>query len=140
MSPRSVLWSLLCCVSMVFASCHHPVPTTQAPLADPALASVDSLMWQQPDSALTRLIPWFDTEPATEYDRHYAHLLLAELLYKNDCEQTNRKELRLSVDYFDSLAEGRDASATMVFLDARAHYMNGVGYYERDSVVGYIHN
>ena len=135
MSPRSVLWSLLCCVPMVFASCHHPVPTTQAPSADPALASVDSLMWQQPDSALTRLIPWFDTEPATEYDRHYAHLLLAELLYKNDYEQTNRKELRLSVDYFDSLADGRDASATMVFLDARAHYMNGVGYYERDSVV-----
>ncbi len=135
MSPRSVLWSLLCCVSMVFASCHHPVPTTHAPSADPALASVDSLMWQQPDSALTRLIPWFDTEPATEYDRHYAHLLLAELLYKNDYEQTNRKELRLSVDYFDSLADGRDASATMVFLDARAHYMNGVGYYERDSVV-----
>ena len=135
MSPRSVLWSLLCCVSMVFASCHHPVPTTQAPSADPELASVDSLMWQQPDSALTRLIPWFDTEPATEYDRHYAHLLLAELLYKNDYEQTNRKELRLSVDYFDSLADGRDASATMVFLDARAHYMNGVGYYERDSVV-----
>ena len=84
------------------------MPTTQAPSADPELASVDSLMWQQPDSALTRLIPWFDTEPATEYDRHYAHLLLAELLYKNDYEQTNRKELRLSVDYFDSLADGRD--------------------------------
>ncbi len=135
MSLRSVLWSLLCCVSMVFASCHHPVPTTQAPSADPELASVDRLMWQQPDSALTRLIPWFDTEPATEYDRHYAHLLLAELLYKNDYEQTNRKDLLHAVDYFDSLADGRDASATMVFLDARAHYMNGVGYYERDSVV-----
>ena len=116
------------------------MPTTQAPSADPALASVDSLMWQQPDSALTRLIPWFDTEPAMEYDRHYAHLLLAELLYKNDYEQTNRSALLHAVYYFDSLADGRDASATMVFLDARAHYMNGVGYYERDSVVGYIHN
>ena len=39
-----------------------PVPMTQAPSADPALASVDSLMWQQPDSALTRLIPHFDRD------------------------------------------------------------------------------
>ena len=137
MSPRSVLWSLLCCVPMVFASCHHPVPTTQAPSADPELASVDSLMWQQPDSALTRLIPYFDTEAGTAFDRHYAHLLLSELLYKNDYEQTNRGALLHAVDYFDSIC-GRDAlnaSPANTFLDARAHYIKGVGYYERDSLV-----
>ncbi len=137
MSPRSVLWSLLCCVLMVFASCHHPVPTTQAPSADPELASVDSLMWQQPDSALTRLIPYFDTEAGTAFDRHYAHLLLSELLYKNDYEQTNRGALLHAVDYFDSIC-GRDAlnaSPANTFLDARAHYIKGVGYYERDSLV-----
>ncbi|MBQ6771757.1 MAG: hypothetical protein IJP44_12370 [Bacteroidales bacterium] len=89
------------------------------------------------------------------YNRHYAHLLLAELLYKNDSAQTNRVELRQAVAYYDSLLRvadtrgvslhrpvRRDASnasvadtQTIAFLDARAHYINGVGYYETDSVV-----
>ena len=142
--------------------------------ASPELAAIDSLMWQQPDSALARLLPYFDTccrdamlaSPNTPdddsmethtmrlYSRHYAHLLLAELLYKNDCAQTNRKELLQAVAYFDSLVDTRGVSlqpnrrrrdarrasaqnttATIAFLDARAHYINGVGYYENDSVV-----
>ena len=124
-------------------------------LADTELSTIDSLMWRQPDSALTRLLPCFDTccndakfcvSTATEYNRHYANLLLAELLYKNDYAQVNRKELKEAVHYFDSLlladTRGTDAShasATTpqphVFFDARAHYINGVGYYETDSVV-----
>ena len=59
-----------------------------------ALLVIDSLMWQQPDSALAMLLPWFDTIHSDKtFDRHYAHLLLAELLYKNDYAQTNRAEL-----------------------------------------------
>ena len=106
-------------------------------------------MWQRPDSALMRLLPYFDTcrdvsrnvSAAVAYDRHYAHLLLAELLYKNDYGQTNRKDLLKAVDYFDSLCCRRDAARhvstapAIAFLDARAHYINGVGYYENDSVV-----
>ena len=145
------------------------------------LSAIDSLMWQRPDSALMRLLPYFDTcrdvsrnvsengnnnlsgdvsrnvsenednnmsgdvsgnvSTATAYDRHYAHLLLAELLYKNDYGQTNRKDLLKAVDYFDSLCCRRDAARhvstapAIAFLDARAHYINGVGYYENDSVV-----
>ena len=141
------------------------------------LSAIDSLMWRQPDSALACLLPYFDTccrdaiiaSPETPrgdsiethamrlYNRHYAHLLLAELLYKNDYAQTNRPELMEAVVYFDSLlmladtrgvslqgSRRRDAShasaqnvsaTTAAFLDARAHYINGVGYYEQDSVV-----
>ena len=55
------------------------------------LAGVDSLMWHRPDSALACLLPYFDT---ITHNRHYAHLLLAELLYKNDYAQTNRMELQ----------------------------------------------
>ena len=56
----------------------------------PELVAVDSLMWRQPDSALTLLLPWFDSVAVpVEYDLHYAHLLLSELLYKNYYEQTN---------------------------------------------------
>ena len=125
------------------------------------LQFIDSLMWRQPDSALARLLPWFDTccrdaachvSTASAYNRHYANLLLSELLYKNDYPQNNRKELQQAVGYFDSLTvladtrgvslqgrprrDARRASAqNIAFLDARAHYINGVGYYENDSVV-----
>ena len=127
------------------------------------LAAIDSLLWRQPDSALACLLPYFDTcckdaarQVSTVYNHHYAHLLLAELLYKNDYDQTNRAELLDAVGYFDSLMadtrggtdtrgvslqwslrrDARRASAkNTAFLDARAHYINGVGYYEQDSVV-----
>ena len=92
------------------------------------------------------------------FNRHYANLLLAELLYKNDYAQTNRPALRQAVRYFDSLTftlndtpspkrliagssfrEGGTLSLTrndnLSFLTARAHYINGVGYYENDSLV-----
>ncbi len=139
--------------------------TSLPSVISPELSAIDSLMWQQPDSALMRLLPYFDTcrdvsrnvSTSAEYNRHYAHLLLAELLYKNDYALTNRAELLRAVDYFDSLVDThgadtrgmslrrhnrRDASHTsatmpqsIAFLDARAHYINGVGYYENDSVV-----
>ena len=128
----------------------------------PELSAINSLMWRQPDSALARLIPYFDTccrdakfcvSTTTAYNRHYANLLLAELLYKNDYAQTNRPALQQAVAYFDSLTltlndtpapkhliAGTDPLSLtrndiIVFLDARAHYINGVGYYENDSVV-----
>ena len=112
------------------------------------LQSIDSLMWRQPDSALARLLPWFDTccrdaachvSTASAYNRHYANLLLSELLYKNDYPQTNRRELLQAVAYFDSISQVPEPvegpSNRIAFLDARAHYINGVGYYENDSVV-----
>ncbi len=134
------------------------------PAEGPSLefCAIDSLMWRHPDSALMRLLPWFDTccrdaachvSTATAYDRHYANLLLSELLYKNDYAQTNRTELQQAVSYFDSLVVNgadtrgvslqtrprrdarRSSAQNIAFLDARAHYINGVGYYERDSLV-----
>ena len=111
-----------------------------------ALQAIDSLMWQQPDSALLALMAY--EGDSSEYNNQYAQLLTSELLYKNYYEQTNRLELQQAVVYFDSLmqvsepqrslslSKGRSASAkTTAFLAARAHYINGVGYYERDSVI-----
>ena len=135
------------------------LPTT---IASPELSAIDSLMWRQPDSALACLIPYFDTccrdakfcvSTTTTFNRHYAHLLLAELLYKNDYAQTNRPALLQAVSYFDSLTftlndtpspkrliAGTDPLSltrndNLSFLTARAHYINGVGYYENDSLV-----
>ena len=106
-----------------------------------SLAGVDSVMQQWPDSALTLLLDCRDgvhtvsTEPT---DRHYYELLLAEALYKNDSAQANRKELQQAMAYYDSLCSCKDVArnaSTIAFLDARAHYMNGVGYYENDNTV-----
>ena len=68
-----------------------------------ALAEIDSLMWRQPDSAFV-LLQEFVVSPEAEkldtFDGHYCQVLISELLYKNDFEQTNRTELLQAVAYF----------------------------------------
>lgn len=141
-------WFLL----LALASCHRPLETqgiaSSRQDVSPELLYIDSLMWYQPDSALTHLIYYFKPtgdsitiSTRTEYNRRYAHLLLSELLFKNQFPQTNRESLLQSVGYFDSLMmlETREADAfdasLQAFLAARAHYMNGVGFQEQDSVI-----
>ena len=143
----------------LFSACHPTPPEPAEVGANRALLTVDSLMWQQPDSALACLVSCFDAYTTTEYNRHYANLMLSELLYKNDYAQTNRPELQQAVAYFDSLVGeapplqrgsggfpplkgGKGDSKHKpisnndhFFLAARAHYINGVGYYENDSAV-----
>ena len=109
--------------------------------AHAALAEIDSLMWRQPDSALI-VLQEFVVSPNVNnldvYDRHYCQMLISELLYKNEYEQTNREALLDAVAYFDSLtANIHDVSQQKlnVFLDARAHYINGVGFNKQGNVV-----
>ena len=136
--------------------------TSLQTVAAPQLQAIDSLMWQQPDSALAVLMNYLNDDGrdaarhvSTDetFNNHYANLLLAELLYKNYCEQTNRSELSQAVSYFDSLTStlndhphaswrhggleppSPERNDNLIFLDARAHYINGVGYYENDSMV-----
>ncbi len=108
---------------------------------NPELSAIDSLMWRQPDSALAVLQQFAASSEADSLDElngHYCQLLISELLYKNDYGQSNRPALQQAVRYFDSLSlcigVVRNVS-TISFLDARAHYINGVGYYELDSAV-----
>ena len=123
----------------------------QGSSAHTALAEIDSLMWRQPDSAFDLLLQFVGSPEADgldTYNGHYCQLLISELLYKNDCEQTNREDLQKAVTYFDSIMqvpepEVAEQSRSIegpsfkrnVFLTARAHYITGVGYYERDSLV-----
>lgn len=119
--------------------------------SSPELVAIDSLMWRQPDSALA-VLQQFAASPKAdsldEYNGHYCQLLISELLYKNDYGQSNRPALQQAVTYFDSLVcqapplKGGwgDSKTTsnqndnLVFLDARAHYINGVGYYEQNNL------
>ena len=106
-------------------------------------------MWKKPDSALTVMLKFAaspEADSLAEFDGHYCQMLISELLYKNYYEQSNREELLKAVDYFDSIVavdgyktdSRRDAPRASaknvqnaVFLDARAHYINGVGFYEQ---------
>ena len=126
-------------LSILAASCEKPVETVHAP--SPALSAIDSLMWQQPDSALAVMMKFAErreTDSLDEFNGHYCQLLVSELLFKNNYAQSNRTELMAAMDYFDSLCCCRDAarhvSTDVAFLNARTHYMNGVGYYEHDSL------
>ena len=115
------------------------------------LAEIDSLMWKEPDSALKVMMEFAGSEAADSMDAfegHYCQVLIAELLFKNDYGQSNREEVLKAVHYFDSIvgmdgadargkADARGASVQRrdAFLAARAHYIDGVGYYERDSLI-----
>ena len=128
---------LMPCLGLLvfFVSCAKPDERRFVPL--PALAEIDSLLWSQPDSTFVELQQFAESPEADSldaYNGHYYQLLLSELLYKNDYAQTNREELFKAVGYFDSLVSD-NPDTTLSFLDARCHYINGVGYYETDSVV-----
>ena len=84
----------------------------------PELVAIDSLMWRQPDSAFAMLQEFASSatsDSLDEFNGHYCQLLVSELLYKNYYAQSNRKDLKKAVGYFDSIDDG--------FLAARAHYI-----------------
>ncbi len=134
---------MVCLVmGIAFAACSPSVKVPE-PVEGPSLelSAIDSLMWRQPDSALAQL-QRFVASPAADsldvFNGHYCQLLISELLYKNDYIQSNRENLIQAVDYFDSLAmdtHGMYLYEQNVFLDARAHYINGVGYYEQKNMI-----
>ena len=126
-------------------------PSQRGTTAHEALEGIDSLMWVQADSALKVMLEFAGSEAADSMDvfeGHYCQVLIAELLFKNDYGQSNRAEVLKAVHYFDSIV-GMDGADTHgkadtrgvsvqerdAFLAARAHYIDGVGYYERDSLI-----
>ena len=127
----------------------EPCRSVEGPTQE--LATIDSLMWQRPDSALMVLMEY--EGDSNVFNGHYAQLLTSELLFKNDYAQTNRTELLQAVTYFDSLTftlndiphasrrhcgldpQSPNQNDNIVFLSARAHYMNGVGFYEQGDLV-----
>ena len=153
MTMKRCLHGCMVCLVMgiAFAACSPSVKVPE-PVEGPSLelSAIDSLMWRQPDSALAQL-QRFAISPAAdsldEFNGHYCQLLVSELLYKNYKPQSNRDELLQAVDYFDSIvaadeedthkADKRGASLRErnVFLDARAHYINGAGYYDQGDVM-----
>ena len=134
MQPMKTYLHIVVLLSLMVVGCARTVDDrVEEVVATPSLlklSAIDSLMWWRADSALAVMMEFAGSEAADSLDvfeGHYCQVLIAELLYKNFYKQSNRKELLKAVRYFDSIDDG--------FLAARAHYINGVGLYERDSVV-----
>ena len=100
------------------------------------LVHIDSVMQQRPDSAFMMLsVISTEAERSGEISfNHYYYLLVSEALYKNDAPQLVRAELLDALAYFDSVFKANPNNETAALLSARSHYMNGVGFYENDSV------
>ena len=152
------LWHIIVLMVLVVGCKPHTTSPRPSPggegVASLMLENIDSLMWVEADSAL-KVMMEFAASPEADsmdvFEGHYCQVLIAELLFKNDYGQSNRKDLLKAVHYFDSIvnvADGRNADARGkadargasvqgrdAFLAARAHYINGVGYYERDSLI-----
>ena len=149
---------LFLAVFLAACSTRHSAPVETRFIASPnkQLQAIDSLMWRQPDSALKVLMDFTATPLADslgEFNGHYCQMLFSELLFKESKPQVNREDLLKAMDYFDSLTivlndnpqlrsrhcglgpQSPGQNDNIVFLDARAHYIKGVGFYERDSVV-----
>ncbi len=136
----AVLTIMVACSQPTKVEAPEPCRSVAGPTQE--LAAIDTLMWRQPDSAFAMLQEFASSAAADsldEFNGHYCQVLISELLFKNDYGQSNREELLEAVSYFDSLIIADERSESEqdrnAFLDARAHYINGVGYAEKDSVV-----
>ena len=140
--PFTGIWIAVVLLALMVA-CDPPKEKEVEPMEKPLpeLAAIDSLMWKQPDSAFAVLRQFAASPNADSFDEfngHYCQLLISELLYKKDYEQSNREDLLKAVVYFDSLTASTHSifqQERNVFLDARVHYINGVGYYEQGDVM-----
>ena len=128
------LLSYFIIISLLLACGKRPEPVVKPqPLPffiSDTLLRIDSLMQTDADSALAVLLSMPRTANAC-----VGTLLLSEALYKTNNPQYYRDELQTAMRYFDSLAVQYPDNDDVVMLSARSHYMNGVGYYESDSVV-----
>ena len=133
-------------VSMLLLSCAEkqpePVIAEPEPLPfefDGNLLAIDTLLQTDAGDALQKLLS-FDTQSVI-FNDNYHKLLLSEALYKTDnpqdgfVETHGRASLQAAMQYFDSLAEIYPQNDDITLLSARSHYMNGVGFYESDSIV-----
>ncbi len=137
----------------MFVACSKPEPEPVIAEAEPLpfefdgnLLAIDTLLQTDAGDALQKLLS-FDTQSvsSTEAERsgeisaifneNYHKLLLAESLFKTDNPQYYRIELQAAMQFFDSLTAHYPTNDDLAILAARSHYMNGVGFYENDSIV-----
>ena len=94
----------------------------------PRVAAIDSLLQQQPDSALAYLEGFANTGyggVGAPYN-HYLNLMLSEAAFKVRKEVVLAEEVGAATTCFDSMAAAHPQADNIAFLQARAHYMNAI--------------
>ena len=132
-------------VSVLLLSCteKHPEPVIAEPEPlpfefDENLQNIDTLLQSDATTALQELLSFRAPQErgtSSNINAHYQALLTSEALYKTDNPQYYRNELQAAMQFFDSLAAHYPTNDDLAVLSARSHYMNGVGFYENDSLV-----
>jgi hypothetical protein len=126
-------------VSVLLLSCTEKQPESLPFEFDENLQNIDTLLQYNAADALQKLLSCHSEYEvrgtSLNYNDSYRYLLLSEALYKTDNPQYYRNELQTAMQYFDSIAQRYPANDDLTVLSARSHYMNGVGFYENDSVV-----
>ena len=127
-------------IALILVGCGKFIDANSPRLAiDDDLIHIDSLMQHDPDSALQALLSWYSgyevRGSSPDYNVNYHRLLLSEVLYKTGNPQYYRDSLQAAMRYFDSIFLIYPPNDEIAMLTARSHYMNGVSYYENDSVV-----
>ena len=132
-------------VASFLVACGKKVEIIEPPFVfDDNLLQIDSMMQHDADSALQMLMSFrAERGISYEFNDNYHSLLLSEAFYKTYNPQLNRycsetchgASLQDAMRYFDSLAFRYPDNDDITMLSARAHYMNGVGFYENDSIV-----
>ncbi len=118
-------------ILVVFASCSDKAGGWHSA---PELQAAHELMQERPDSALKVLVGFDIGDSTSRSVVNEYQILVAEALYKNDYQQTNRQKVIDAVRFFDSLTMKHSNNDDITMLSARSHYINGVGLYENDSV------
>lgn len=132
-------------VASFLVACGKKVEIIEQPFVfDDNLLQIDSMMQHDADSALQMLLSFrAERGISYEFNDNYHSLLLSEAFYKTYNPQLNRyccetchgASLQDAMRYFDSLAFRYPDNDDITMLSARSHYMNGVGFYENDSIV-----
>ncbi len=138
-------WCILYLLLALFVACNKPQPELVVAELEPLpfefdenLQNIDTLLQSDATTALQELLSFRAPQErgtSSNINAHYQALLTSEALYKTDNPQYYRNELQAAMRFFDSLAVLYPTNDDLAVLSARSHYMNGVGFYENDSIV-----
>ena len=131
----------------LFVACSKPEPAPVIAEPEPLpfefdenLQNIDTLLQHDAATALQELLSFRAPQErgtSSNINAHYQALLTSEALYKTDNPQEThgRASLQAAMRFFDSLAVLYPTNDDLTVLSARSHYMNGVGFYENDSII-----
>ena len=132
MKTGRVLWGVMLLAAFLSCSRAKPGFCPPATSAGSTLAAIDSLMGQQPDSALSLLLAFsqtHDTERLAPYDRHRFHLFLSEALYGKHIKGDTKSKLILTQEVTAASVHGSQPTDMLLEESDKGHPLFGDSAY-----------